>query len=78
MQNAKSIIYKKGWTDTYNTKEDKVTESEAVIETCQAVIVGTSTESSMTAQEARTELSKRKASVKQSKKVMSDIAAKMF
>ena len=66
VQNAKSAIYKKGWTDTYNTEEDKVTESE------------TSTESSMTVQEARTELTKRKASIKQSKKLMSNIAAKMF
>jgi hypothetical protein len=78
VQNAKSIIYKKGWTDTYNTEEDKVTKSEAVIETCQAVIAGTSTESSMTVQEACTELTKRKASIKQSKILMSDIAAKMF
>ena len=75
MQNTKSAIYKKGWTDTYNTEEDKVTKSEAVIETCQVVIAGTSTESSMTVQEARTELTKRKASIKQSKKLMSDIAA---
>ena len=78
MQNAKSAIDKKGWTDTYNTEEDKVTESEAVIETCQTVIAGTSTESSMTVQEARTELTKRKASIKQSKKLMSDIAAKVL
>jgi hypothetical protein len=77
VQNMKSAIYKKGWTDTsYNTEEHKGTKSEAAIETCQAVIVGTSTKSTMTVQEVRTELTKQKASIKQSKKLMSDIAAK--
>jgi hypothetical protein len=78
VQNAKSAIYKKGWTDTYNMEEDKVTKSKAAIEIHQAVIAGTSTKSTMTVQEVRTELTKRKASIKQSKKLMSDIAAKVL